>query len=112
MRHCGFRRRNRCDFARLQMNAMAEHGFWREQTGHFLHISVIARTHVKMMHLFDLLAVFGEVRLDVSAELFREFGGAAHQSFRASHGKAWTECVLETAIACAVPFATKPFAFQ
>ena len=48
-----------------------------------------------MPHLFDLLEIFREVRLDVGAVFCRQLGGAAHELFAAGHGKARADRILE-----------------
>src|SRR4051812_26172351 len=98
MRNARARSSDGFDFARLQMNAMTEHRLRREQTGVFVDIGVVARGHVKVVHFLDFFAIFGEVRLDVSAVLYGEFSGVAHELFRASHSEPRAEGVLEATL--------------
>ncbi len=93
---------------------MAEHGLRRQHSAFLINMSVIDRadTHIKMMHFFDLLAIFREMSLQVSIETGGQFRRAAHQFLRTGNRKTWTEGVFESAFFGPVPFATKPFAFQ
>src|SRR5260370_198343 len=103
---------DRCDLARIEMNAMAKHGVRREHSAFFVNMRVVARAHVKMMHLFQLFAVLGQVGLQIGLQPGSEFGGAAHHFFRASDRKAPTESVLEPSVFGAMPFAAKPLALE
>src|SRR5438309_4519618 len=108
------RRRDCRDFPRIQMDAMPEHGFRRQQSALLINMSIIARadTHIKVMNFFNLLAIFREMSLQVSIEPGGQFRRAAHQFFRTGNRKAWTESIFESAFFGPVPFATKPFALQ
>src|SRR5207237_8270834 len=99
---------------RIQMDAMPEHGFRRQQSALLINMSVIARAHtqIKVMNFFELLAIFREMSLQVSIETGGQFRRAAHQFFRTGNRKAWTESIFESAFFSTVPFATKPFAVQ
>src|SRR5437899_2305353 len=94
------------DFARVEMNTMAEHGAGGEQSAFFVDVGVVPRRHVKMVHLFELFPVLGEMSLQIGIETRRHFRGASHQFLRAGNGKARTESVFEPAILGAMPFST------
>src|SRR5205823_2237016 len=112
MRHARLRGRDRGDFAWIEMNAVSEHGARRQHAAFLVNVSVIARAHVKMMDFFELLAVLSQMRLEISFQTRGELGRSAHQFFRTSHCEAGTERVFESPIFSAMPFATKPFAFE
>jgi len=112
MRDAGLRGCDRPDLAGADMDAVTKHGPRREQSALLVNVGVILRRHKKMMHLFDLLAVLGQMCLQVSFKTRRQFCCTPHHFFRAGHGKARTKCVFEAAILGAMPFAAKPFAFH
>src|ERR1700731_3434445 len=112
MRDAGLRRRDRGDLSRIQMNAMAEHGVRGEKSTFFVDIGVIPRAYVKVMHLFELFAVFGQVCLQIGFEPRSKLGRAAHHFFRASDGETRTEGVIEPALFGSMPFTTKALALH
>ena len=112
MRDIRLRRGDGVDFARLQVDAMAQHGLRRQQAALLIDIRVIARRHMKVAHFFNLLAVLREMRLEIGVQPLRQFGGAAHQFFRAGHRETRAERIFEPAVIGAMPFPAKPFAFD
>ena len=106
------RRGDGVDFARAQVDAMAKHCFWRQQSALLIDIRVIARRHMKVMHLFNLFAVLGEMCLEISIKPLRQLGGAAHQFLRAGDRETRAERIFEPAVVSAVPLSAKPFAFD
>src|SRR5262245_31225072 len=112
MRHARLRGRDRGDLARIQVNAVAEHGMRGEYSAFLINVGVIARVHIKMMNLLELLAVFGEMSLEISVEPRCKFGRATHHFFRTSNGETRAERIFESAIFGTVPFSAKTFAFK
>src|ERR1700730_5736424 len=100
------------DLAGIQMNAMSKHGARSQKTALFVDVGVIARTHVEMMHPFELFAVFGQMSLQISLKSRRQFRRAAHHFFRTSNRETRTESVFEQTVFGAVPFPAEPFAFH
>src|SRR6516162_3441213 len=94
------------------MNAMPEHRVRGQHSASFIHVGVITRGHVKVMDLRELLAVFGEVRLQISSEPGRKLRRAPHHLFGAGDGETRTKRILEPSILGAMPFSTESFAFE
>ena len=63
MGDAGLRGCDRGDLSRIQMNAMTEYSVRGKQSAFFVDMSVIARTHIKVMHFFQLFAIFRQVCL-------------------------------------------------
>ena len=94
-----------------EVQAVAEHGARGEEAAFLIHIRVVERGGKLVPHLFDLLEVFREVRLDVGAVFRRQFADGAHEFFATCHGEARAERILQQPAARAVPGLAEPLAF-
>src|SRR6266705_409461 len=112
MRHAGLRGGNGCDLSRIKMNAMTKHGVRREHSTFFIHMGVVAGAHIKVMHLFQFLAIFGQMCLQISFESCCEFGGATHHFLGTSDCETRAESVLKPALFGPMPLTAKAFALQ
>src|ERR1700730_125478 len=112
MRNARLRGRDRADLARSKVNAVTEHGSRREHAAFLVNIRVVARRHKKMVHFFEFLSIFGEMRLEISLESRGQFGGTAHHFFRAGHSETRAKSIFEPAFLGAMPFPAKPLAFH
>ena len=112
MRHPGLCRRQNIDFALVEMNAMTHHRLRSKHPAFLIDVGIIAGAHEEMMHLLDFFAVLREMSLEVGAEACGQFRCAAHHFLGTGYGESGTESVFETAFRRAVPFATKPLAFE
>ena len=112
MGHAGLPSRDGRDLSWIKMNAVTKHCARREHSTFFIHMRVVACAHVKMMHLFQFLAIFGQMCLQICFESCRELGGATHHFFRTSDSETRAESVLEPTFFGPMPFTAKAFALQ
>src|SRR5216684_2856745 len=94
------------------MDTMSENSFRRQHSALLVNMRVIPGTHIKMVHLLYFFAIFREMSLEIRVKAGRHFRCAAHQFFRASHGKARAKSVFEPAVFGAMPFSAKPLTFK
>src|SRR5437867_13099746 len=104
MGHAGLRGRDGRDLSWIKMNAMTKHCVRREHSTFFIHLRVVACAHIKMMHLFQFLAIFGQMCLQISFESCCGLGGAPHRFFRTRDSETRGESVLEPALFVPMPF--------
>ena len=112
MRHIRVRGGDLLDLLVTQMDAMTEHRLRGQESALAINIGVIARIQVKVTHLFDLLAIFGQMSLQVSAQFFRQLRGAAHELLRAGDGKARAESIFQAPVRGAVPLPAQALALD
>src|SRR5260370_35078319 len=97
MGHAGLRSRDGRDLSWIKMNAMTKDCVRAEHSTFFIHMRVVACAHVKMMHLFQSLAIFGQMCLQICFEPCRELGGATPHFWRTGNSESRAELVLEPA---------------
>src|SRR5258708_17043530 len=84
MGYAGLRSRAGRDLSWIKMNAMTKHCVRGEHSTFFIHMRVVAFAHVKMMHLFQFLAIFIHMCLQICFQSCRELGCATHHFFPTS----------------------------
>src|ERR1700720_874218 len=86
---------DRRNLSGIKVDTVAEYGFGREEATCFINVSVVMRSHEKMVHFLDFFAILGEMSLKIGVETSGQFGGVAHEFFRTSDCETRTECIFE-----------------